>query len=88
MIFTVVWLPDAERELADIWMTSAERNHVTAAASMIDEQLRRDPDHAGESRSAGRRILIAPPLVATYRMRLDDRIVTIVNIREFRSRSK
>ena len=88
MIFTVVWLPDAERELAEIWIAATDRNRVTAAAGMIDEQLRRDPESAGESRSGGRRILIAPPLAATYRIRVDDRFVAVANVREFRPRPK
>ena len=86
MAWTILWLPDAEKELADVWVASNDRARVTLAADQIDKKLKRNPADAGESRSTGRRILIVPPLVATFRMLVDDRLVQVVNVREFRSR--
>lgn len=84
MNWTVVWLPNAEDELAELWLAAPDRELVTLAVEQIDKQLGRDPAAAGESRSDGRRILIVPPLAATFRVLPDDRIVQVVNVREFR----
>lgn len=83
MDFTVVWLPDAETELAECWLGTLDRAQVTLAASRIDTALRSDPEQVGESRSDGRRILIIPPLAVTYRVLPADRIVQVVNVRDF-----
>jgi hypothetical protein len=39
MIYTVVWLPTAEAELARLWNTAADRNAVASAADRIDAAL-------------------------------------------------
>ena len=85
MVWTVALLPDAENELTELWISSLDREAVTTAADQVDKLLRRDPESAGESRDHGRRILIIPPLVATYCVLTDDRIVQITNIRKFES---
>jgi hypothetical protein len=36
MIFTVLWTPTAEQELASIWLGAGDRNAVTSAAHTID----------------------------------------------------
>jgi hypothetical protein len=81
--FTVVWPPDSEQELAERWLNSPDRDRVTLAAARIERQLRLNPKEVGESRSQGRRILIAPPLAVTYRVLAEDRIVQVVNVRDF-----
>ena len=43
MIYTVLWLPNAEEELAAIWMNAMDRGAVTATSFAIDQQLRSDP---------------------------------------------
>jgi hypothetical protein len=83
MDWTVVWVPEAEQELARLWMNTADRDRITLAAAEIERRLRFDPESAGESRAAGRRILIAPPLAATFRVSPADRLVQVLNLREF-----
>jgi hypothetical protein len=82
MDWTVVWLPDAEYELAERWLASTDRDRITLAADQIDKLLRHAPDSVGESRDAGRRILIVPPLAVFYRVLSDDRIVQVSHVRE------
>jgi hypothetical protein len=77
MNYTVIWLPDAEQELAALWLAAADRARVTRAAHLLDQRLRRDPENEGESRSGLDRIIIEAPLVAHYRVRADDRIVEV-----------
>jgi WD40 repeat protein len=64
-MFRVEWLQSALDELATIWTQadSAERQAITRATHLIDQQLQQDPDNQGESRPKGRRVLFAPPWV-------------------------
>jgi hypothetical protein len=42
MKYTVVWLLQAENELADIWNNASDRQAVADAADRIDWHLSRD----------------------------------------------
>jgi hypothetical protein len=77
---TVVWVDSAAGELAEIWLSAVDRPLITAAARDIDQQLRVQPDAVGESRDGSRRILIAGPLAVSYEIRLDDRIVRVLDV--------
>jgi len=48
--YNVNWLPDAEQELAEIWLSAVDRGIVTRTAHTIELLLRHDPDRQGESR--------------------------------------
>lgn len=80
MNFRVIWRPEAEQELTDIWLGSRFRSHVTEAASLIDEKLGRDPDSTGESRDESFRVVFSPPL--GVRCYVDDvnRIVIVLSV--------
>jgi hypothetical protein len=60
-MYTVRWVPSALSRLADVWTRAGVREAVTAAVQRIDDVLASDPDKRGESRDAGRRILLVPP---------------------------
>jgi len=77
---TVVWVDSAAGELSEIWLSAVDRPLITAAARDIDQQLRVQPDAVGESRDGSRRILIAGPLAVSYEIRLDDRIVRVLDV--------
>jgi len=47
--FMVEWHPDAQQDLAAIWLTATDRNAVTAAAHAIDQTLGVDPDTVGRA---------------------------------------
>jgi hypothetical protein len=83
MKYTVLWVPAAEQELAAVWMASANRTEVTAAARRIDVRLSKDPESAGESRENDRRILLAAPLGVLFRVSPDDRIVHVLTVWQF-----
>lgn len=85
MNYNVDWSPDAERELADVWLNSPDRGAVTKAAAVIDQLLERDPENQGESRLKGRRILFAAPLAVIYRLHADERKVIVLHIWRFRT---
>lgn len=85
MNYSVVWLPDAEQELADLWLNSSDRGAITKAAAVLDQLLERDPAQEGESRPNGRRILFAAPLAAIYRVHSDKEQVDVLHVWQFRT---
>ena len=66
--FTVVWHQEAEDELARIWLESAHRQAVSAAANTIDTQLADDPDAQGTYLVAGLWLYAHSPLRVIYRV--------------------
>lgn len=81
MKYTVVWMPAAERQLAEIWVETLYREAVTTAANQADEILRTHPGDAGESRGGRRRILVIEPLVFQFDVFDDDRSVRVLRVR-------
>ena len=80
MRYTVIWLPGAEQELADIWLAAVDRRIVTRTAHTIDLLLRHDPGMQGESREDDRRILIVLPLCVVFRVLEEDRRAEVVHV--------
>jgi hypothetical protein len=80
MRYTVLWVPRAEQELADIWTNAADRDAVTRAAHEIDQRLQRDAPNQGDSRPAGRRILFVPPLGVIFKVEELDRIARVYHV--------
>ena len=56
MTWKVFWLPNAEQELADVWLQATDRSSVSNAALAKDYSLSVDPENLGESRPNERRI--------------------------------
>ena len=81
MNYTVVWQPTAEQQLATAWVDASDRGAVTRAAERIDTLLGLAPNQVGESRDAGRRILVVSPLVVTYEVVEDDKLVRVLRVR-------
>ena len=54
-----------------------DRGAVAAAADAIDASLEQDPLSEGESREAGTRILIVPPLAVLFDVLEQDRVVSV-----------
>ena len=50
MKYTVLWAPDAENDLAAIWLSAADRAAVQSAGDQIDALLKSDTHLRGESR--------------------------------------
>lgn len=80
MNFEVLWVTEAENELATIWTVSADRNAITAAAHIIDSVLRTDPEDAGESRDDDRRVFLEPPLGVVFAVSPQDRTVHVLSV--------
>jgi plasmid stabilization system protein ParE len=80
MEYTVIWVPSAEGQLAELWMAARDREAVTLASDRIDRTLCDAPLDAGESRPDGYRILIDLPLVVYFQVIPDDRLVRVLRV--------
>jgi len=83
MRYSVRWKPNAEQQLAQIWLDASDRAAITSAARRIDLRLERKPTDEGESRGDGRRILFETPLGVRYRVIADDLRVEVLEIWRF-----
>jgi hypothetical protein len=80
MNWTVLWLPDAEQELADAWLNAPFRDAVTRAAHIIDQLLQRDPENNGQPILNGRRCVLVPPLGVLFRILADEQRVEVIHV--------
>jgi plasmid stabilization system protein ParE len=80
MTYTVVWKPAAEAELAELWMTAADKPALAQAANEIDDRLAKEPIALGESRSGSTRVWFVGPLGVTFEIREDDRLVRVIDV--------
>lgn len=79
--FTVVWHPDAQNELAELWMAAPDRSTIAAAADLIDLELSQDAENEGIHIVDGLRAFHSPPLRVLFAVREDDRIVEVLRVR-------
>lgn len=80
MKYTVVWRPEAEDELAAIWLVAEDRDEITAVSGVVDRTLKWDPYNSSESRGGNHRILLIEPLVVYYRVSDEDRLITVESV--------
>jgi hypothetical protein len=66
--------------LIEIWLNDPDRAAVTPAANEIEQHLNVSPHTRGESRSAGRRVLIEPLLGIPFDIDTQDRRVRVLNV--------
>jgi hypothetical protein len=83
MSYTVLWLPDAENELARIWIEANDRQAVTRAAELLDGELTEHPNDVGESRSSNRRIAFEKPLIIAFRIDQFAGVVVVQSVRSY-----
>lgn len=80
MKYTVVWRPVAESRFAELWLGSRMRHSIDEAAQRIDGSLARNPNEAGESRDAGRRMMFEWPLGVRFEVSDQDRQVRVLSV--------
>jgi hypothetical protein len=87
--YTVVWAPDAEKELARLWNDAAsDRQAISDASDFLDRSLARNPVGFGESRPSGVRIAHCLPLGIRFAVSENDRVVRVVAVWLVRSLNK
>jgi hypothetical protein len=80
MIFTVVWMPNSEERLADVWLNAPDRRAVTRSAHRIDELLRVDPQDQGDHLFDTVRAMIVGALGVEFEVIEEDRLVRILSV--------
>jgi mRNA-degrading endonuclease RelE of RelBE toxin-antitoxin system len=78
--FTVTWHPDAEEELAHIWITGIDRKRITLTVAAIDNTLATDPDVRGESVREGLRRLDIALMRVLFAVKPADRVVEVLMV--------
>ena len=83
MTYTVLWTPEAENDLATIWIESEDRKAVATAANAIDTLLREQPQSQGESRYDSVRVMFAAPLGIDFEVVEEDRAIYVLTVWSF-----
>jgi hypothetical protein len=80
MKFTVVTTALADDQLARLWLQAADRQRITEAYDRIESLLKHDAHLAGALHPGGWRVIYEPPIVASFRVREDDRLVKDLSV--------
>lgn len=83
MKYSVVWSPEAEQELARLWIGAPNRDAITNAANSVDLILRDDAHGVGESRSATKRVVFVAPLGVLFSVRRAQQSVSVLSVWSF-----
>ena len=78
---TVVWVSEAEQELAQIWMESVARDEVASASRAIDLVLSNDAESVGNLLAEELRSLDAPPLRVLFEILDKDALVRVLKVK-------
>jgi hypothetical protein len=78
--FMVEWRPDAQQDLAAIWLAAPDRNAITAAAHAIDQTLAVDPDTVGRAVFDTVRQYNHPPLAVEFEVIHADMRVWVLTV--------
>ncbi len=80
--YTGTWHGQAEQDLADIWLSSSDREGITAAVEAIDLALATAAESKGNAIAEGLRALNSPPLRVLFVPRTHDCIAEVVFVRQ------
>jgi hypothetical protein len=80
MKYTVVWKPEAERRLAELWMQADDPEAFANAANLIERELAIAPESVGEQRVGSIRVVVVPPVGIHFRVNAEDRQVLVLTV--------
>ena len=80
MKYTVVWKPEAERRLAELWMKADNPEQFADAANLIERELAVAPISVGEQRVGSIRVVVVPPVGMHFRVNSEDRQVLVLTV--------
>ncbi len=80
MILTVVWLPESENRLAELWNNATDRQTIADAANWIDEALRSNALKM-VTRVDDLYFLRRDSLLVLCEIDVDDRVVRVIDVR-------
>jgi hypothetical protein len=79
--YDVVWAPEAEDELAALWLASTDRPAFSRAVAAVEAALERQPLYLGTPlRSSVQRFLWNLPVGVEFEVVEDDKRVIVLNI--------
>jgi plasmid stabilization system protein ParE len=84
--YTVLWSPEAENRLAELWNSASDRKAVTDAANAMDRLLATNPHQLGGARPDGTCVSFMPPLGFLFNVVEADRTVSVLKIWSFKKR--
>lgn len=80
MKYTVTSTSLADEQLAKIWIYASDRQAVTKAFDRIEACLKNDAHLQGRLHPSGWRVIVEPPLIVSFRVSEDDRLVKVLSI--------
>ncbi len=81
MKYRVEWTPAAEDTLTEVWLTSADKNGVTAAVEVVGPALARSPLATGVALdSSVHRLAQVPPITIEFYVIEDDTKVVVQGV--------
>ncbi len=80
MKFEVLWMADAEAELASLWLVAADRKAFTQSATRLERLLRNSPATSGELVFDTVRQLTVSPIAVEYEVLEDDTRVVVFSV--------
>jgi hypothetical protein len=80
MKFTVVASAIADDQLARVWLEASDLQRMTEAYNRIESVLRHDALRAGRLHPGGWRVLSERPIIVSYRVSDDDRLVKVLSV--------
>lgn len=81
MRYTVVWKPEADDELADLWMSCLDQRRFSVAANAIDPTLKDDPSQKGQWIDDQTKQLYIYPLSVVFEIIEADRQVRVLKVK-------
>ena len=84
----IVWMDDAQSDLAEIWMDRvAHRNRITRSADELEEMIAADPEGAGESREEEDRVVFVGCLKVRYYYDAERKVAIVLGVEFNRGRA-
>ena len=80
MNYAIIWLEEAEEQLADLWMRANDPKGINEYIEFVERLLGYAPLDFGESRGGNDRIILSGPVGLIYRVDEANRTVQVVTV--------
>jgi len=84
--YRVIFAPQANRDLVDLWVESDHQAEFTLAVDRFVRDLEQEPSQVGESRAESRRVALSWPVGIAFQIDDDAQQVTIYHLWTFAKR--
>lgn len=89
-MYRVEWIQSALDALTEIWLQSdtPRRDSIRDAVDRLEQSLKFDPRHVGESRGGDNRICFVDPLAVKFRIEPRLSLVTVLYVGRIRRKEE